>query len=51
MGGKVVAVSDAYGAVANPEGIDIAALDEHVAMNRKVVGFKGGDADAPTSSS
>jgi glutamate dehydrogenase (NAD(P)+) len=43
-GGKIVAVSDAYGAVVNPEGIDIQALDQHVAGNRKVVGFKGGDA-------
>src|SRR3954452_10533702 len=43
QGGKVLAVSDAYGAVTNPEGIDIAALDRHVAANRKIVGFKGGD--------
>ncbi len=43
QGGKIIAVSDAYGAVTNPEGIDIAALDRHVAVNRKVVGFKGGD--------
>jgi glutamate dehydrogenase (NAD(P)+) len=42
-GGKIVAVSDAYGAITNPEGIDIEALDRHVAVNRKVVGFKGGD--------
>jgi glutamate dehydrogenase (NAD(P)+) len=44
QGGKVLAVSDAYGAVINPEGIDIPALDQHVKVNRKVVGFKGGDA-------
>jgi glutamate dehydrogenase (NAD(P)+) len=44
QGGKVLAVSDAHGAVVNPEGIDIPALDKHVAVNRKVVGFKGGDA-------
>ena len=44
QGGKVLAVSDAYGAVTNPDGIDVAALDEHVARTRKVVGFKGGDA-------
>jgi glutamate dehydrogenase (NAD(P)+) len=43
LGGKIVAVSDAYGALINREGIDIAALDEHVARNRKVVGFTGGD--------
>jgi glutamate dehydrogenase (NAD(P)+) len=41
---KIVAVSDAYGAVTNPEGLDIDALDKHVAASRKVVGFKGGDA-------
>jgi len=44
MGGKIIATSDAYGAVANPEGIDVDALDAHVALHRKVVGFKGGDA-------
>src|SRR6478735_727034 len=32
QGARIVAVSDAYGAVANPEGIDIAALDKHVAV-------------------
>jgi glutamate dehydrogenase (NAD(P)+) len=44
MGGKVIATSDAYGAISNPEGIDVDALDAHVALHRKVVGFKGGDA-------
>jgi glutamate dehydrogenase (NAD(P)+) len=44
MGGKIIAASDAYGAVSNPEGIDVDALDAHVALHRKVVGFKGGDA-------
>ena len=44
MGGKIIGVSDAYGAVVNPEGIDIAELDKHVAVSRKIVGFKGGDA-------
>ncbi len=44
QGGKILAVSDAYGAITNPEGIDIPALDKHVAVNRKVVGFNGGDA-------
>jgi glutamate dehydrogenase (NAD(P)+) len=43
QGGKIVAVSDAYGGVINPEGLDIAALDKHVAVDRKVVGFKGGE--------
>ena len=45
MGGKIIAVSDAYGAVVNPEGLDIAELDKHVAVSHKIVGFKGGDAD------
>ncbi len=44
LGGKIVAVSDAYGAVVNPAGIDVQALDKHVAAQRKVVGFNGGDA-------
>ncbi|MCA1686679.1 MAG: glutamate dehydrogenase [Planctomycetia bacterium] len=43
-GAKILAVSDAYGAITNHEGIDIPALDKYVAGNRKVVGFKGGDA-------
>ena len=43
QGGRIVAVSDAYGAVINREGIDIQALDAHVAGQRKVAGFKGGD--------
>lgn len=43
-GAKIVAISDAYGAIVNPEGIDIAALEKHVSVSRKVTGFKGGDA-------
>ncbi|WP_148598974.1 Glu/Leu/Phe/Val family dehydrogenase [Aquisphaera giovannonii] len=43
QGAKIVAVSDAYGAICNLNGIDIPALDEHVAVARKVVGFKGGE--------
>jgi glutamate dehydrogenase (NAD(P)+) len=44
MGGRIVGVSDAYGAVLNPDGIDIEALDKHVAMSKKIVGFGGGEA-------
>lgn len=44
QGGKILAISDAYGAVINPEGIDVEALDRHVAINRKVVGFPDGAA-------
>ena len=43
QGGKIVAVSDAYGGITNAEGIDVAALDKHVSVNRKVSGFKGGE--------
>jgi glutamate dehydrogenase (NAD(P)+) len=44
MGAKIVAVSDAYGGVCNPEGLDIPSLQQHVAAHRKVVGFSGGEA-------
>jgi len=40
-GAKIVAIADAYGAIADPEGIDVAALDRHVEVARKVVGFEG----------
>ena len=43
-GAKVVAVSDAYGAILRPEGIDVPALDRHVGLQRKVVGFQDGEA-------
>ncbi|GAC1447821.1 MAG: Glu/Leu/Phe/Val dehydrogenase dimerization domain-containing protein [Isosphaeraceae bacterium] len=43
QGGKILAVSDAYGAICHPEGIDIPALDKHVSLNPKVKGFKGGE--------
>jgi glutamate dehydrogenase (NAD(P)+) len=43
QGGKIIAVSDASGAVTNAEGLDVGELEKHVAANRKVVGFKGGD--------
>jgi glutamate dehydrogenase/leucine dehydrogenase len=41
MGYTVVAVSDVYGAVANPAGIDIPALFRHVAETGRVPGFAG----------
>lgn len=40
--GKIVGVSDAFGAILNPNGIDIHALDVHMTEHRKVVGFGGG---------
>ena len=41
-GGKIVAVSDISGGLANPEGLDIPALMEHVKANGVVRGFSGG---------
>ena len=43
-GAKVLAVSDAFGAVVNSEGLDILALEAYVAKNRKIAGFPGGEA-------
>ncbi len=39
QGVKIIAVSDAFGGLHNPNGLDIRALDEYVAQNRTVVGF------------
>lgn len=48
QGGKIVAVGDHAGGVANSEGIDVPRLIEWVQENRTVKGFKGGDAfDSP----
>ena len=44
MGARIIGVSDAYGAIINPQGIDIAKLDRHVAVSKKIVGFKEGEA-------
>jgi glutamate dehydrogenase (NAD(P)+) len=41
-GVRVVAVSDQYGAVANATGLDVPALEDHVAATGSVVGFPGG---------
>jgi glutamate dehydrogenase (NAD(P)+) len=43
-GGRIVAVSDVGGAVRNPRGLDLAALDAHVAEKKTVAGFAGGEA-------
>jgi glutamate dehydrogenase (NAD(P)+) len=40
-GGKVLAVSDVKGGIANPAGLDIPAVIEHVKQTRSVVGFPG----------
>lgn len=46
-GMRVVAVSDVGGAVHNPGGLDVVALSEHVAVNRTVAGFPGGERIEP----
>lgn len=43
LGGKVLAVSDMYGGIHDPEGLDIPALIEHVAASGRVTGFPGSD--------
>jgi len=44
MGYKIVAVSDVYGAVADPAGLDIPALTRQVAETGRVPGFPGASA-------
>jgi glutamate dehydrogenase (NAD(P)+) len=46
-GGRIVAVSDATGAVRNPAGLDIPALAGYAGQNSGVAGFPGGDAFPP----
>ena len=46
-GGSISAVSDVTGAVRNPNGLDLRALDEHVQRSGGVKGFDGGEAFAP----
>ncbi len=43
QGCSVVAIGDQYGAIHNPMGINLAALDAHVRESRTVVGFPGAD--------
>ncbi len=43
QGCSVVAIGDQYGAVHNPMGINLAALDAHVRESRTVVGFPDAD--------
>ena len=51
MGGKVLAVSDAWGAVQNPEGLDVKELRRHLAAGGKLADFPGGvDLGFPTLS-
>ncbi|MEM1349299.1 MAG: Glu/Leu/Phe/Val dehydrogenase dimerization domain-containing protein [Myxococcota bacterium] len=43
VGGKILATSDVHGAIYNPNGLDIAALDRHFAEAKTVVGFSGAE--------
>jgi len=43
MGATIVAVSDWKGGVYNPKGLDLPKLIEHVARNKTVAGFPGGE--------
>ena len=43
-GVRVVAVSDVYGGLYDAEGLDIAALEEHVDATGSIVGFPGAEA-------
>lgn len=43
QGATIVAISDVSGAVRNPKGLDIAALDAHVRESKTIAGWKGGD--------
>ncbi|HNQ72147.1 MAG TPA: Glu/Leu/Phe/Val dehydrogenase [Verrucomicrobiota bacterium] len=42
-GAKVIAVSDVHGGLHNAGGLDLMALEQHVARHRSVVGFPGAD--------
>jgi glutamate dehydrogenase (NAD(P)+) len=42
-GATIVGVSDVSGGIYNPKGLDLQALDDHVARTRGVAGFPGGD--------
>lgn len=44
FGVKILAVSDAFGGVFNAKGLDLLALEKHIASHRTVTGFPGGDA-------
>nr|WP_241744490.1 Glu/Leu/Phe/Val dehydrogenase [Cellulosimicrobium arenosum] len=43
QGARVVAVSDAFGGVHDPDGLDVRSLSEHVAATGSVVGFERSD--------
>jgi glutamate dehydrogenase (NAD(P)+) len=46
-GARILAVSDRYGAIRNPKGLDIAALNRHVAAGKFLRDFPGGESTDP----
>jgi glutamate dehydrogenase (NAD(P)+) len=42
-GAKIIAISDVQGGIHNPKGIDLWALEKHVAEHKSVVGFPGAE--------
>ena len=42
-GAKIIAVSDAFGGIHNPKGLDLIALEQHMARHKTVVGFPEAD--------
>ena len=42
-GAQIVGISDVSGGIYNAKGLDLAALEDHVARTSGVAGFKGGD--------
>jgi glutamate dehydrogenase (NAD(P)+) len=46
-GVKVIGVSDSQAAIVNTKGLDLAALEQHIATARTVKGFAGADAIPP----
>lgn len=43
QGIKIIAVSDAFGGIYNPNGLELNQLDAHVAATRSVVGYAGAE--------
>ncbi len=43
-GARIIAVSDAFGGLHNPKGLDIWKLDQYAADKKTIVGFPGGEA-------
>lgn len=49
QGARIVGVSDVYGALANPDGLDVPALFAYLAKEKTVKGFPGGTPIVPAA--